>query len=260
MNREIRSAAAINGIFAGALLDPDIPIPDGLTGPDGEAAPKRYGVYRNNVVVSLMEALAGVFPSVRAIMGEENFNRVARNFVAFHPPRSPLMQHYGGEFPAFLEGFAPLRKYPWLADVARLERGFLDAYHAADAPCLRQETLAALPADAVQNLRFEPHPASFLMASPFAVVDLFGWRDGRPDAAFDPGDPQCALVTRPLLVVEMRPIGRAQHDFLAMLIAGETLGEAAGAALEADPAFDISGTLALAFAAGAFRQPEGGGA
>ena len=76
-----------------------------MTGPDGGPAPRRYGVYRNNVVISLMEALRGAFPSVLAIMGEENFARVARNFVAVHPPRSPMMQRYGEAFPVFPRRF-----------------------------------------------------------------------------------------------------------------------------------------------------------
>lgn len=248
-----------NGLFAGALLDCDMAVPEGVTGPDGRPSPRRYGVYRNNVVVSLMDALAAAFPSVRALLGEDCFARVSRNFVAFHPPRSPLMQHYGADFPGFLEGFAPLRKHPWLADVARLERGFLDVYHAADAPRLAQESLAGLPPQDLPSLRFTPHPASFLMASLYPVFDLFGWRDQRQEKV-DCAKAQCALVTRPELVVELRAIDRAQHDFLGRLMQASTLGEAAGAALERDAGFDLAGTLALAFSAGVFRQPEGAAA
>ncbi len=104
----------MNPAFAAALLDPDIAIPAEVTGPDGGPATRRYGVYRNNVVVSLMEALRGSFPSVLAIMGEENFARVARNFVASHPPRSAMMQRYGEEFRKFPRRFfaAALRAVP----------------------------------------------------------------------------------------------------------------------------------------------------
>lgn len=240
------------GAFASALLDPDIPVPDGLTGPQGDPAPRRYGVYRNNVVVGLMEALASTFPSLRAIMGEENFGRVTRNFVASHPPRSPMMQVYGDTFPTFLEGFAPLRNAPFLADVARVELAFLRAWHAADAPALSPGELAEIPADLVAGLTFAPHPAAWLLASRHPVFDLFAWRNGRPDAGTDLALAQCVLVTRPELEVEVTRLSTSQHGFLASLADGEAFGEAAGSILAQDPQFDLAGTLALALGAGVF--------
>ena len=42
--------------FAGALLDPRLPVPQGVVDPAGNPAPKRFAVYRNNVTVSLIEA------------------------------------------------------------------------------------------------------------------------------------------------------------------------------------------------------------
>ena len=46
--------------FAAALLDPAIPAPRGLIGPDGAADALRFAVYRNNVVHSLVGALQSV--------------------------------------------------------------------------------------------------------------------------------------------------------------------------------------------------------
>jgi hypothetical protein len=249
-------AAGINAPFAQALLDPDIAIPNGVSDPDGKQAPRRFAVYRNNVVASLMEALASVFPAVRAILGEENFSRVARNFVAVHPPRMPMMQAYGAGFPDFLESFPPLRSAPFLGDVARLERAFLDAFHAADEPCLSGEALAGLSPEETLALAFEPHAATFLFASSHPVVDLFAMREGRPERVPDLANAQCALITRPQFIVELREISAAQHDFLARLLRGAALGEAAGESLEAAPDFDLPGTLALAIAAGMFRHPS----
>ena len=246
----------VNERFAAALLDPDIAIPEGVSGPDGKPAPRRYGVYRNNVVVSLMEALGSAYPSVRAIMGEENFARATRNFILAHPPRSPMMQHYGVGFPDFLDAFPPLRSAPFLGDVARLERVYLDAWHAADEPCLSAEALSGLTPEDTLALVFKPHPATFLIASRYPVADLFGWRHERPESGADITKAQCALVTRPQYSVELRIVEPAQHDFLAQLMRGSPLGEAAGSALEAKPDFDLPGTIALAMAAGMFTPRE----
>ena len=46
------------GAIAAALLDPALPVPLGLLGPAGEPSPRRFAVYRNNVVASLSRVLA----------------------------------------------------------------------------------------------------------------------------------------------------------------------------------------------------------
>ena len=47
-----------------ALLDPERATPSVVAGPKGKAARQRYNVYRNNVTVSLINALAVAFPTV----------------------------------------------------------------------------------------------------------------------------------------------------------------------------------------------------
>ena len=47
--------------FAPALMDPGRATPADVVGPRGKAAVKRYNVYRNNVAVGLVDALARRF-------------------------------------------------------------------------------------------------------------------------------------------------------------------------------------------------------
>ena len=93
--------------FAAALLNPDLPCPGGLTTWNGSDPELRFAVYRNNVTVSLIDALADTFPVVQALVGEEFFRAMARVFAQANPPRSRLMAYYGdtlrrlcGLFPA----------------------------------------------------------------------------------------------------------------------------------------------------------------
>jgi len=88
--------------FAAALIDPDRGTPAVVTGPSGKAAIKRYNVYRNNVTVSLIEAVAAIYPAVQRITGVAFFRAMARAFVHGHKPRSPVMIGYGEEFPEFM--------------------------------------------------------------------------------------------------------------------------------------------------------------
>src|SRR5205085_533689 len=85
--------------FAAALIDPDREIPAILTGPGGKAAIKRYNVYRNNVTVSLIEALAAVYPSVQRITGVEFFRAMARFHIRATPPPSAAKRRWAGSTP-----------------------------------------------------------------------------------------------------------------------------------------------------------------
>ena len=58
-------------VFAQGLTDPARAPPGDVVGPRGKAAIKRYNVYRNNVTVSLINALAATYPAVQRITGVE---------------------------------------------------------------------------------------------------------------------------------------------------------------------------------------------
>ena len=114
--------------FAPALLDPLRPAPEIVTGPNDKGPGKRYDVYRNNVTVSLIDALAAIYPAVQRITGTDFFRAMARFHVRQTPPISPLLFDYGRDFPAFIAQYEHAQMMPWLADVARIERAWLDAY------------------------------------------------------------------------------------------------------------------------------------
>ena len=104
-----------------AVLAADLPAPSYLVDHRAKPAPKRFAVYRNNVVVSLVEALMSGFPSLVPLVGETFFRAVARAYAVAHPPNSPLMLFYGEGFAAFLETFEPTKSLPFLPPVARID-------------------------------------------------------------------------------------------------------------------------------------------
>ena len=103
--------------FARAILDASLAAPEGLTNPDGAPASKRFDVYRNNVAVSLTEALETGFPVIRKLVGEEFFKAMAGVYLRRHPPASQLMMFYGQSMPAFLDEFEPVAHLHFLQDI-----------------------------------------------------------------------------------------------------------------------------------------------
>jgi Putative DNA-binding domain len=239
--------------FAPALLDPDRATPATVAGPNGKAAEKRYNVYRNNVTVSLIDVLAAVFPATQRITGVEFFRAMARFHVRAAPPTSPLLFEYGRNFPNFIAGYEYAKRMPWLADVARIERAWLDAYHAADAKPLMPQALAFIPPERLGDTVFVPHPATRIVCSRFPAVTIFtANRRSGPVGHLDATEPEDALVTRPGLEVIVRHLPPDGAFFLTRLIAGELFGTAAAAALAHSPVFDLAANIAGMMDAGAF--------
>ena len=235
--------------FAGGLLDPMAPPPEGV----GPGQRKRYGVYRNNVTVGLMAAIDANFPAVRQLLGPQYFSGIAREFVRRHPPQSPLLFLYGDKLADFLAERDDLSAFPYLADVARIEQAWRRAYHAADATAFSAAALASLPAEALEALRLAAHPAFALIQSSYAAHSIFS--ANKSGAAESPADwmrPEITLVTRPGFEVLTRAVSPGEAAFISALASGVALPQAAEEGAGADSHFDLGAALAVALSAGAF--------
>ena len=237
--------AAADG-FAAALFDSGRS-PPGLKTCNGSDPARRLDVYRNNVVASLVDALAAGFPVTLALVGVEFFRAMARIHAASAPPGSPLMMEYGRAFPDFIATFAPAADVVYLADVARLERLRVDAYHAADAVPLGADDFRPLLADPgrLLELRLALHPACRWLRSSHAVFSLWAAHQGAAELRdIDPARPEAALVIRPDCEVRVLSLPPGGSDFLDVLGNGGTLAEAASRGIAANPVFDLSANLA----------------
>lgn len=236
-------AAITEAALRSAITDPARPVPPGLTdGGDGTAG-RRFNIYRNNVAVSLTEALASGFPCLHALLGAEGFARVAAGFWRRHPPESPVLATYGAALPGYLEAVPPRASMRYLPDVARLELALRAAYHAADAAPVDPATLAAIPPERLADARLRLAAALRMLRSDWPVLSIHAHflSDG---PAPKPGG-QDIVVMRPGFdpVARCLPLGGAA--FLAALAEGATLGTAQEAALAEVPDFDPAATLSL---------------
>jgi hypothetical protein len=240
-------------VFVRGLTDPARATPADVVGPRGKAAIKRYNVYRNNVIVSLINALADTYPAVQRITGVEFFRAMARFHVRATPPTSPLLFEYGRDFPAFIESYEHARHMPWLADMARIERAWLDAYHAADAPPLDTDAFAAVPSDRLGDLVFTAHPAARIVRSAYPAAAIFAMnRVEGPVTPLRSNAAEDALIARPDMEVAVRLLPAGGAAFLKTLIDGGTLGAAAATAFAETPSFDLQANIAGMIEAGVF--------
>ncbi|MFN6953018.1 MAG: DUF2063 domain-containing protein [Albidovulum sp.] len=226
--------------FRAALLNPDRPVPAGLTDPGGRPAGRRFDVYRNNVTVSLTDALRQAFPVLRKLLGDTFFAAMAREHLRAHPPTSPVLMFYGRAMPGFLETFPPVAHLPYLADVARLELALRESYHAADAEAVPPEARRALAPERLLDTRLTLAPAVRLVRSRWPVHAIWS-ANMRGTAVPRVAEAQDVLILRPEFDPEPQLLPEGAAPFVAALLAGKTIG----VALDGAPAFDLTATLGL---------------
>lgn len=234
--------------FFDALRDPARPIPAGLITWNGSDPAVRFAVYRNNVIVSLIDALADTYPVAQELVGEEFFRAMARLYVNTEPPRARVLAFYGASFPDFIERFPPAASVPYLADVARLEMLRVRAYHAAECAILPADAIAQSLTDIDQlpNMLVAFHPSMGLLRSQYAVASIWATHQGIADiATVDPDVAEHILIVREHLDVEVLRISAGAADFIARLLDGTTLGSAVEQASLAHADFDLGNTLSL---------------
>lgn len=205
---------------------------------------RRLDVYRNNVYLSLADVLAGNFPVVKQLVGEEFFSAMAGVFLQTHLPRQAGLIGFGETFPDFLDGFEPAHALPYLPDVARFEWAWIGAAKAKDAPVLDPTRLGDVTADRIGELRFTLHPSCRLVSSRFPIVSLWQRSIAGEDLAglaFEDNGEAVALF-RPQLDVLQRPLTPGGFEFLKALADGCALDVGAERAATHDD-FDIEHSL-----------------
>ena len=99
------SADFDQGAFVRALLDPELPPPNEVEASHGFPPERRFAVYRNNVCVGLVDALAERFPICLQLVGDEFFRAMAQCYVRERLPRTPMLFEYGDAFATFVSEF-----------------------------------------------------------------------------------------------------------------------------------------------------------
>ena len=138
--------------------------------------------------------------------------------------------------------------------MARLEWSLHTAHHAENATALDPAELAQCAPQLFDDAQLSLHPACRLIASDWAVVQLWQTHQADTDIAFpvEIAQPNYGLIVRPRWGATMLPLTRGGHAALSALLQGMSVGAALDAALAADPEFDFGASLQQWLAHGVF--------
>lgn len=243
--------------FAHALMHPEAPCPEGLTAWNGSDPQHRFAVYRNNVMVSLVDALVATFDVTHALVGDDFFRHMARQFLRGQTRRARVLTWLGLPFPDFIAQEEAAASVPYLADVARLEMARVVSTHAADHMRMPAEHWTAFMTDPAQlaQAQFELAPCVQLLQSPWAMVSIWAAHqvDENQEVCFDGIDisqGEFALVFRQDEGVRVLGIDAAGHRFFQCLQQGQGLAQAVQEAVSVNPTFELPTALSVLIAHG----------
>src|SRR5262249_25092124 len=117
-------------------------------------------------------------PALEHLLGADEFERVAREYIAAVPSRSPSLNAYGRAMPGWLAA----RHEPWAsfaAELATLEWALVEIIHAATQPSLEASALSALGREDFSRARRVASPALRVLTFSHAVNRFYqAFREG----------------------------------------------------------------------------------
>ena len=204
--------------------DPDLA--SGVAGGGKLSSDEALGVYRDGYPARLTEALGETFEACWRVLGDEDFFKVTRAYIARFPSSSHNLSDYGVSFPEFLESRPESETAPFIGDLARLEWAYKEIFHAKAHASLEPAVLAA---KARPDAVFKFGSAVRVMSFPHKVY-LIWKRDRSNDAALTPSDwegtERLVLYKNQTNEVFVRRLAEPEHAALSALQAGRPLAEA----------------------------------
>ncbi|HEY6281819.1 MAG TPA: DNA-binding domain-containing protein [Burkholderiales bacterium] len=117
----------------------------------------RLGIYSSAYRLRLLEALDTDYPALRALAGDEHFEKLGYAYIESHPSPYYNMRWYGGELAQFLKTTPPYNEHPVLSEMAAFEWIMALAFDAPNDPVVTVDDMAKVPAEAWPDLVFMPH-------------------------------------------------------------------------------------------------------
>lgn len=190
-------------------------LPQGLFAGSPERVFAGMKVHANTISHARLVALEDTFPRTREAIGHDRFNAHCRLFIQQSPVTAAPLTKIGAQFDTFLR---EADESAGMADLARFEWRWLQAYHAADAAPLALDALTGLDPEILLNQALLRHPAACAERFAPLVHDLIGAEVPELTEA------DAILIARPHADVLVSPASVLMADLLAAATKPVTIG------------------------------------
>ncbi len=161
-----RLVVAPGGVAEG--LDRETGLPSGgldtiIHGDERLCALERLDIYANMYFYRLLDCMKEDYPATLAVVGPDNFHNLITGYLSAYPPSDPSVLYAGQHLAGYLSSH-PLRdNWPFLADLARLERALIEVFHGPDASALTADEVRTMAPGDWPALELQTHPALQLL-------------------------------------------------------------------------------------------------
>jgi hypothetical protein len=193
-----------------------------IVGDDRLSSRERVEIYANAYFYRLLDVFKEDFPATLAVIGETNFHNLVTGYLIDHPPVEPEIQYAGRHLSDFIRTHPLRERWPFIADLAHLERAMIEVFHGPDAEPLDAGVMRTVAPDEWPAIQLRAHPS-------LRILEL-GWQIDTVRRAVDSGEsweepaPGAAaiLVWRRKSQVHYRELERAEHEAIALAQNGAT--------------------------------------
>jgi hypothetical protein len=225
-----------------------------IRGDAGLSAALRLQIYVDAYFLRLLGCLQEDFPATFAIVGASLFQDLVRSYLTRYPPTAPSIDYAGQHFAEFLHDHSIRSRFPFLADLARLEHEIAEVFVAQDAAALSAAEMRNVAPEDWPGFTIRTHPAVRILESKWKVAAIrhavengTPWSDVAPEST-------AVLIWRQHAQVYFRELEPAEHAALELASKGAnvaTLCETLVSSLDyANPTEAINRILARWFAEG----------
>lgn len=160
------------------------PIVDGVIKPnDRLTSIERLEIYNRVYWFRILSSLADDYPGLRAVVGQERFDKILRAYLTACPSESFTLRNLGSRLESWLRKHPEFagRRHRLALDMVRLEWADIDVYDSDEYPKLSQRQLSKLGEDPIFHLQ----PYLRLLDLEYPVDDLLLATRDREDEGTD---------------------------------------------------------------------------
>lgn len=141
------------------------------SGNDRLSPVEQVDIYREQFWLRHVDVLRDDFASIEHAVGEDAFERLAQAYLTECPSASFTLRDLGEHMTRFLASRSPWSEDPFLADLARVEWAFVDAFDGPDAPPFVPASIAGVAEEAWPTARIVLHPSLQRLALAYPAHD-----------------------------------------------------------------------------------------
>jgi hypothetical protein len=186
----------------------------------------RLGIYIDAYALRLIEALKTNYPAVHQLLGDDEFDVMARTYLDCYPPEHASIRWFGNHLTDFLAAQKPYSDQPVFSELAQFEWALRHTIDAADAEVLSVENLQTIPPDRWGELCFELHPSLTILNLSWNTPQV--WQALTNDENLP--EPQLQsmawmIYRQPDLISAWRSSSEAEVSSLHLIQAGKTFAD-----------------------------------